>query len=128
MLATEIKTELLAEWNQSKLAIGTNIYIKAKTETIDKRSLPEIRILDGQDDKEPEGNGDVDIAIHPMILEGFAKTDMEAEAIYEEVRRIVNAKVIAGGWWHLASKYYDDQKRAWRVVMNVIQKKFEVVI
>jgi len=126
LLLQQIKSELLTQWNQTKLAISDHIYIGARTEAVESRDLPLIRLIDQSDDKTPEGNGQVRIGTHTILLEGYAKTDADIEALFEEVDRIVSEKSIAGGVWMIMNKVYEDQIRSWRVAITMVQQIFEL--
>lgn len=126
LLLQQIKSELLSQWNQTELAISDHIHIGARTETVETRDLPSIRLIDQSDDKLPEGNGEVRIGTHTILLEGYARTDSDIESLYTEVDRIISSKSIAGGVWTILNKVYEDQIRSWRVAITMVQQIFEL--
>jgi len=103
MLIEDVKAELIAEWNALVIAVN-NIYIGTLTETVDSRKVPEVKVLPQLENMSPQGNGSAEIGTEQFIIEGYAKTPADLDLLYGEVKRIINAKYIAGGWWRVITK------------------------
>jgi len=124
MLIEDVKTELVAEWNDTVITVN-NIYLGTLTETVDSKALPEIKILEQVENMNPIGDGSAEISEYQFIIQGFAKTRSDIKKVYSEIKRIINAKYIAGGWWRVNNKIYEDNPRYITATVTCSQSLFQ---
>ena len=117
-LVDQIITELATEWNANLISDGEGGF---KTPPTFYNSKSESRRHNG-----PEAIGirtedsieDIAVLSHASFIidTPFRVTidsDLEADrdSFIGEVKRIIRAKSISGGWWEIGTKFNDDKKR-----------------
>lgn len=100
-LADDIISELNTSWNSGTITKPTMYNGEQKQPN---KSVPLLWIMDGKADSEPKAMNQAALISTPFNIKGKASSDANALATMNEIKRIIKAKSITGGWWEIVGE------------------------